>query len=90
MGSLDDFYKIVNSLDGLKVDEASKKLKNLKNNPDLSVDLLDAAKNADLLKGSADEIEEGIKKVGSSTDEVAGMGLACVLVTVIYKAKAKS
>ena len=51
---------------------------------------MDVAKNADLLKGSADEIEEGIKKVGSSTDEVTGMGLACVLGTVIYKAKAKS
>ncbi len=70
------FGNVVNSLDGLKVDEASKKLKNLKINPDLSVDLLDAAKNADLLKGSADEIEDGIKKVGSSTDEVTGMGLA--------------
>lgn len=35
-------------------------------------------------------VQAATKGLASSTDEVTGMGLACVLVTVIYKAKAKS
>ena len=70
------FENIVNSLNNLNVDEAAKKLKDLKINPDLALDLLDAAKNADLLTGSADEIADGMKKVASSTDEVVGLGTA--------------
>lgn len=70
LGSLDDYYDILNSLKKLSVDDAAKKLKNLRINPDLSIDLLNAAKDLDMLKGSADEVADGIKNVAKSTNAV--------------------
>ena len=70
------FNAIRDSLKGLTVDEATQKLQNLKLNPNLSKELLNAANNGKLLKGSADEIVEGIRKVGESTDFIDDVGLA--------------
>lgn len=60
----------------MDVDDAAKKLKDLRINKDLSVDLLNAAKSADKLKGSADEVADGIKNVAKSTDIVDDLGNA--------------
>ena len=67
------FNSVRDSLEGLNVDDAAKKLRSLKINPDLAVDLLNAAKNADLLIGSTDEIADGIKKVSASSKKVGGL-----------------
>ena len=67
------FNSVRDSLEGLNVDDAAKKLRSLKINPDLAVDLLNAAKNADLLIGSTDEIADGIKKVSASSKNVSGL-----------------
>lgn len=64
---------IKTSLDGLNVDEAVKKLNDLKINPSLAVDILNAANDADLLAGSVDEVSNGIKKVSK---ESVGIGTA--------------
>lgn len=65
-----DFNIIRDSLDGLDINEASKKLKDLKLNPQLSAEILRAANNGKLLRGSADEIADGIKNVGKSGDRL--------------------
>lgn len=67
------FNSIRDSLEGLNIDDAAKKLRSLKINPDLAVDLLNDAKKADLLIGSTDEIADGIKKVSSSSKNVSGL-----------------
>lgn len=75
-GKNDGFNAIRDSLDGLSVDEATKKLQGLKLNPELTAELLEAANNGKLLKGSADEIADGIEKVGKSSSFVDDLGLA--------------
>lgn len=63
-----EYFEVIrDSLEGLDIDQATKKLSNLKINPDLSVELLEAANNANLLKGSADEVADGIKNIGTQT-----------------------
>ena len=75
-GRNDGFNAIRDSLKGLKIDEAKKKLEDLGLNPNLSKELLEAANNGKLLKGSADEIADGIEKVGKSSSFVDDLGLA--------------
>lgn len=72
----DAFKSLRDSLKGLSVDEATKKLGDLKLNPELTKELLKAAKNGDLLTGTADEISDGIKKVGQSSSFVDDLRLA--------------
>lgn len=64
------FETIRDSLDGLDIDQATKKLSDLKINPELSVEILEAANNANLLKGSADEVADGIKNIGTQTSAI--------------------
>lgn len=75
-GKNDGFNAIRDSLKGLSVDEATKKLGDLKLNPELTKELLEAARNGDLLTGTADEIADGMKKVGKSSSFVDDLGLA--------------
>lgn len=71
----DAFASIRKSLDGLTVDEALEKLQKLKVNPELQEGLLKSAKRADILKGTTEEIEEGIKKVGQSSSYIDDLAL---------------
>lgn len=72
----DAFKSLRDSLKGLSVDEATKKLGDLKLNPELTKELLEAARNGDLLTGTADEIADKMKKVGKSSSFVDDLGLA--------------
>lgn len=66
------YNNIVGSLKGLDVTQASKKLKDLKINPQLATDILDSASSLKILTGSADEVSDGIKKMSSEAAESAG------------------
>lgn len=67
------FYAIRDSLDGLNIDDATKKLKDLKINPELATEILESANSMHYLRGSADDIADGIKNVSK---ESVGLGVA--------------
>lgn len=69
------FDAITESLNGLEIDDAVKKLHNLKLNPEMSAQILESAKSADILKGTTEEIEDGIKKVGQSSSYIDDLAL---------------
>lgn len=75
-GVKEAFETITQMLDGSTINEASKKLKNLKLNPDLATEILESAKSANFLKGTTEEIEDGIKKVGQSSSYIDDLGYA--------------
>ena len=63
----ESFNLILNSLDNLDIDQAKKKLSDLKLNPNISKELLEAANNANLLTSSTEEVSKGIKSIGKQT-----------------------
>lgn len=66
------FNAIQDSLEFLDITEAGQKLKDLKLNPDLSVEILESANSAGLLRGSTDEVTDGIKKMSAEAAESTG------------------
>ena len=70
------FVSLARSLEGLNVDDAVKQLSNLRINPDLSVEIIRAANDMDLLKGSTQEIEDGLKGIGAQSKGVSRLGTA--------------
>lgn len=63
----ESFNLILSSLDNLDIDQAKKKLSDLKLNPNISKELLEAANNAGLLTSSTEEVSKGIKSIGKQT-----------------------
>lgn len=63
----ESFNLILSSLDNLDIDQAKKKLSDLKLNPNISKELLEAANNANLLTSSTEEVSKGIKSIGKQT-----------------------
>jgi DNA-binding Lrp family transcriptional regulator len=68
------FDTISQSLKGLDIDAASKKLQDLKLNPSLSSEILTVANTSEFLKGSTEEIAAGISKVGEAGSNVGTLG----------------
>lgn len=69
-GELENFNIIRDSLKDLDIKTASRQLQDLKLNPELSKQVLIAAKNTNLLKGSVSEITEGIENFQYSSSIV--------------------
>lgn len=92
---------MVNAVDALDdIDEVNKLFKVGNISKEVAEDALNVTHFADTLGNTVEAATEGAKAITnvqaatkgltSSTDEVTGMGLACVLVIVIYKQRAKS
>ena len=62
--------EIAQGLEGLNVDDAVKQLSKLEINPELITEIVRAANDMDLLKGSTQEIEDGLKGLGAQSTSI--------------------
>lgn len=74
-GKKEDLFKIRDLLKDLTIDEAVDKVNSFKLNPEFSQQILESAKSANILKGTTEEIEDGIKKVGQSSSYIDDLAL---------------
>lgn len=62
--------EIAQGLQGLNVDDAIKQLSKLEINPELTAEIVRAANDMNLLKGSTQEIEDGLKGLGAQSTSI--------------------